>query len=110
MKVLELLSLNGRNALVTGGSRGLGLQMGGALGQMGARVALTARKKHELEGAVWRLSKERISAKAYVCDIGQREAIAPAVEQILRDFGKIDILVNNAGATWVGAAEAHQLA
>ena len=49
MKVLDLLSLRGRNALVTGGSRGLGLQMAEALGEMGARVAITARKKDELE-------------------------------------------------------------
>ena len=52
MKVLDLLSLRGRNALVTGGSRGLGLQMAEALGEMGARVAITARKKDELEEAV----------------------------------------------------------
>mgnify|MGYP003938796225 CR=1 FL=1 len=51
MKVLELLSLKGRTALVTGGSRGLGLQMAEALGEMGARVALTARKAEELEEA-----------------------------------------------------------
>ena len=49
MKLLELLSLKGRNALVTGGSRGLGLQIAEALGEMGAKVALTSRKKDELE-------------------------------------------------------------
>ena len=91
MKVLELLSLKGRNALVTGGSRGLGMQMAEALGEMGARVAITARKQDELGEAVSRLSKQGISATAYVCDMGRREAILPAVEQILRDFGKIDI-------------------
>src|SRR3954469_2370530 len=100
MKVQELLSLKGKNALVTGGSRGLGLQMAEALGEMGAGVAISARKKEELDDAGSLLSKQGISAKAYVCDIGRREAIAPAAEQILRDFGKIDILVNNAGATW----------
>src|SRR6185436_7003781 len=109
MKVLELLSLKGRNALVTGGSRGLGMQMAEALGEMGARVAITARKQDELGEAVSRLSKQGISATAYVCDMGRREAILPAVEQILRDFGKIDILVNNAGATWGAPAEDHPL-
>src|SRR3954449_10221770 len=94
--VRQLLDLKGRNALVTGGSRGLGLQMAEALGEMGARLAITARKKDELDHAVSHLSKQGISAKAYICDIGRREAILPAAEQILRDFGNIDILVNNA--------------
>ena len=46
-----------------------------------------------------RLSRQGISAKAYVCDIGRREAIGPMGEEVLRDFGKIDILVNNAGTS-----------
>ncbi|MDH4323562.1 MAG: SDR family NAD(P)-dependent oxidoreductase, partial [Betaproteobacteria bacterium] len=52
MNVRQLLDLKGRVALVTGGSRGLGLQMAEALGEMGARLALTARKKDELDAAV----------------------------------------------------------
>ena len=109
MKVLDLLSLKGRNALVTGGSRGLGLQMAEALGEMGARVAITARKKDELEQAVSHLKKAGVNAASFVCDIGRREAIGPAAEQILGDLGKIDILVNNAGATWGAPAEDHPL-
>src|ERR1044071_7298980 len=80
MKVLDLLSLKGRNALVTGGSRGLGLQMAEALGEMGARVAITARKKDELEQAVSHLKKAGVNAASFVCDIGRREAIGPAAE------------------------------
>jgi gluconate 5-dehydrogenase len=109
MKVAELFSLRGRNALVTGGSRGLGLQIAEALGEMGARVAITARKKDELEQAVSRLEKAGTDASSYVCDIGRREAIAPAADEILRDFKRIDILVNNAGATWGAPAEDHPL-
>ena len=107
MKVLDLLSLKGKTAVVTGGSRGLGLQMAEALGEMGARVALTARKRNELDEAVSHLKKGGIDAAAYVCDIGKAEAIAPVAEQILKDFGKVDILVNNAGATWGARAEDH---
>jgi len=109
MKVLDLLSLKGRNALVTGGSRGLGLQIAEALGEMGARVAITARKKDELEQAVSHLEKAGTDASSYVCDIGRREAIVPAADEILRDFKRIDILVNNAGATWGAPAEDHPL-
>src|SRR3954451_17191238 len=100
MKVLELLSINGRNAVVTGGSRGLGLQMAEALGEMGAKVALTARKQDELDAAVAHLAKQKIDAAAFACDIGRREAIAPAAEAMLARYGKVDILINNAGATW----------
>jgi NAD(P)-dependent dehydrogenase (short-subunit alcohol dehydrogenase family) len=109
MKVLDLLSLKGRNALVTGGSRGLGLQMAEALGEMGARVAITARKKEELEQAVAHLEKAGIEAASYVCDLGKRDGIPPVVAQMLKDLKKIDILVNNAGATWGAPAEDHPL-
>ncbi len=109
MNVKQLFDLNGRVALVTGGSRGLGLQMAEALGEMGARIALTARKKDELDEAVAHLKLQGIEATAWVCDLGKREQIAPVVEQILAKLGKVDILVNNAGATWGAPAEDHPL-
>jgi gluconate 5-dehydrogenase len=107
--VRELLELKGRAALVTGGSRGLGLQIAEALGEMGARVAITARKQDELDAAVKKLSGLRIDASSFVCDIGRREQIAPLVDAVLGKFGKVDILVNNAGATWGAPAEEHPL-
>ena len=109
MKVQDLLSLKGKAALVTGGSRGLGLQMAEALGEMGAKLAITARKKDELDEAAAHLSSLGISCKAYVCDIGKREQIAPLADAVLKDLGKVDILVNNAGATWGAPAEDHPL-
>jgi gluconate 5-dehydrogenase len=109
MAVKKLFDLSGRVAIVTGGSRGLGLQMAEALGEMGARIALTARKQDELDGAVAHLKKQGIDAAAWACDIGKREAIAPAAEAILKKYGKVDILVNNAGATWGAPAEDHPL-
>lgn len=109
MNVKQLFDLSGRVAVVTGGSRGLGLQMAEALGEMGAKLALTARKKDELDEAVAHLKKAGIEAGAWVCDIGKREAIPPVVDDMLRRFGKIDILVNNAGATWGAPAEEHPL-
>ena len=107
MNVKQLLDLNGKTALVTGGSRGLGLQMAEALGEMGARLALTARKKNELDEAVSHLGKSGIEAAAYVCDIGKTETIPAVAEEILKRLGSVDILVNNAGATWGAPAEDH---
>ncbi|MGH8732412.1 MAG: SDR family oxidoreductase [Burkholderiales bacterium] len=105
MGVKSLLDLGGRVALVTGGSRGLGLQIAEALGEMGAKIVITARKKDELDLAVKHLGK----ATSFVGDIGKREAIAPLADAVLKQFGKVDILVNNAGATWGAPAEDHPL-
>jgi len=109
MSVKQLLDLSGRTAIVTGGSRGLGLQMAEALGEMGAKLALTARKKDELEAAVAALAKQGIEAHAWVCDMGKRDTIPGIFDQILNRFGRLDILVNNAGATWGAPAEDHPL-
>ena len=110
MNVRQLFSLEGRSAIVTGGSRGLGLQIAEALGEMGARLAISARKQDELDAAVAHLKKAGIEATAYVCDIGKREAIPPFADAVLKQLGKVDILVNNAGATWGAPAEDHPLA
>src|SRR5713226_9004513 len=109
MNVRELLDLSGRTALVTGGSRGLGLQIAEALGEMGASVAITARKQNELDEALAHLRAHKIQCEAWACDMGRREAIPPCADEILKKFGEVDILVNNAGATWGAPAEDHPL-
>ena len=109
MNVRQLLELGGKHALVTGGSRGLGLQIAHALGEMGAQVAITARKQNELDDAVAQLKRAGIEAHAYVCDIAKRDAIAPMADAVLAKFGRVEILVNNAGATWGAPAEDHPL-
>lgn len=103
MGVKQLLDLSGRTALVTGGSRGLGLQIAEVLGELGARVALVARKAYELDAAVAHLANQRIDAVPLVCDLSDALAIPPMVERAEHVVGPIDVLVNNAGATW-GAA------
>ena len=105
MGVKQLFDLAGRVAVVTGGSRGLGLQMTEALGEMGARVAITARKKDELDEAVTHLAGMGIDATPFPCDLGRRELIEPLAAAIIAKFGKVDILINNAGANWAAPAE-----
>jgi gluconate 5-dehydrogenase len=105
MSVQELFSLSGRSALVTGGSRGLGLQMAQALGEMGAKLALVARKADELEQARARLQASGVQAQVFAADLSRREVIAPLVQAVQDALGSIDILVNNAGATWGAPAE-----
>jgi gluconate 5-dehydrogenase len=109
MSVRRLIDLAGRTALVTGGSRGLGLQMAEALGELGARVALIARKSDELAEAAAGLRAQGIEVLPVVCDMADLAAIAPAVEQTIAALGPIDILVNNAGATWGAPTLEHPL-
>ena len=101
----ELFNLSGRVAIVTGGSRGLGLQIAEALGEYGARLALVARKQGELDEAVHGLTDASIEAQGFAADLGHESAPQSLVEQVLATFGRIDILVNNAGATWGAPAE-----
>jgi len=109
MGVRQLFDLAGRVAVITGGSRGLGLQMAEALGEMGARIAITARKKDELDEAVAHLEALGITATPYPGDLGRREQVEPLAAAILGKFGKVDILVNNAGAVWGAPAEDHPM-
>jgi NAD(P)-dependent dehydrogenase (short-subunit alcohol dehydrogenase family) len=109
VSVKALFDLTGRTALVTGGSRGLGLQIAEALGEMGARVALTARKPEELQAAKSHLAGMGIESLPIPCDMSDAAAIAKAVEQTLGALGPIDILVNNAGTTWGAATVDHPL-
>lgn len=95
-----LLDLTGKTALITGGSRGLGLQIAEALGEFGAQVLLTARKAHELDEARAHLEGLGYVAHVYACDLSDFAQIDPTVEKIVTEVGHIDILVNNAGATW----------
>lgn len=107
--VKQLFDLSGRVALVTGGSRGLGLAMAEALGDMGAKVAITARKADELESAVAQLRARGIQAESFVNDLAQPDTIEPMVEAVIGKLGPIDILINNAGTAWGAPMEEHPL-
>ncbi|HZW22636.1 SDR family oxidoreductase [Noviherbaspirillum sp.] len=105
----ELFDLNGKTALVTGGSRGLGLQIAEALGEAGAKLVLSSRKQADLDEAVAHLKSRGIEASAIAADLSQEAAIAPLVTEAMNRLGHIDILINNAGATWGAPAEDYPL-
>jgi NAD(P)-dependent dehydrogenase (short-subunit alcohol dehydrogenase family) len=109
MSLAKLQDLTGQTALVTGGSRGLGLQIAEVLGELGARVALTARKSDELDAAVGHLKSLGVAALPLVCDMGKLETIPPMVERTIAALGPIDILVNNAGTSWGAPTIEHTL-
>lgn len=103
--VQQLFDLSGKTALVTGGSRGLGLQMAQALGEAGARIMLTSRKAADLEQAVATLQDQGIDARWIAADCAKEADIQRLTDETLERMGDIDILVNNAGATWGAPAE-----
>lgn len=105
----QLLDLSGRVALITGGSRGLGLQIAEALGEFGALTVLVARKQAELDEAVGHLTGLGYRAAAIAADLTKPAGIRALVEQVAADHGPIDILVNNAGAAWGEPAETHSI-
>lgn len=105
MSIKQLFDLTGKTALITGGSRGLGLQLAEALGEMGATVALVARKNDELLEAQEHLKKMGITAHTIVADLQSEKSVPAVVDQALAQLKHIDILINNAGATWGAPAE-----
>ena len=109
MSLAKLQDLSGQVALVTGGSRGLGLQIAEVLGELGARVAITARKRHELDEAGARLKSLGVEALPLVCDMSDFASIPPMVGEVIDRLGPIDILVNNAGTSWGAPTIDHPL-
>jgi gluconate 5-dehydrogenase len=109
MGLRDLFELGGKVALITGGSRGLGLQIAKGLGEMGAKIAVSARKPGELEEAKAELKEQGIDAFTVTNDLSKAAGIPALVEAVVGHYGRIDILVNNAGATWGAKAESHPL-
>ena len=107
MSVQSLFQLESKVAVITGGSRGLGLQIAEALGETGCRLALIARKPAELDAARRELEEKGIQVLALQGNLSQFSTIPALVDQILERYGTIDILVNNAGATWGAPAESY---
>ena len=107
--VFRLFDLTGQIALVTGGSRGLGLQIAEALGEAGAKVMLTSRKAADLEEAAAHLADRGIDARWIAADAADPAAVQRVCAETVERLGMVDILVNNAGAAWGAPAETHPL-
>ncbi|MFO1337249.1 MAG: SDR family oxidoreductase [Burkholderiaceae bacterium] len=107
--IQQLMSLEGKTALVTGGSRGLGLQIAESLGEAGAKILLSSRKAGDLEEAAAHLQARGIDTRWVAADASQPEEAQRVVADAMQRLGRVDILVNNAGATWGAPAEDHPL-
>lgn len=90
------INVEGKVAIVTGGSRGIGESIAKALGQSGAKVAIASRKKDGLDAAAERLRAAGVDVLPIVCHTGKPADVKALVDQVVGSFGKVDILVNNA--------------
>lgn len=99
----------GEVVVVTGGSRGLGLEIAQAFGTAGAVVVITARREQWLNEAAKQLQDKAISVLALTCDVANPTSVESVVQKTLETYGKIDVLVNNAGLTWGAPAESMPL-
>ena len=104
MHVQELFSLKGRVAVVTGGSRGLGLEIAHGLGEAGASVVVTARRQEWLGPAEEELRAAGIEVAALSCDVAEPEQVEALAQATLERFGRADVLVNAAGISWGASA------
>ena len=96
---------SGSVALITGGSRGLGLEIAQGFGAAGAQVFITARREQWLKEAEHSLQEQGITVHAAICDVADAASVAQTVQQCIELFGQIDVLINNAGLTWGTPAE-----
>jgi NAD(P)-dependent dehydrogenase (short-subunit alcohol dehydrogenase family) len=103
--IRELFDLTGRSAIVTGGSRGLGLEMAEGLAEAGSSLMLCARREEWLTPAVADLRARGFRVEGALCDVAKAEQVQAVVDQAMAAFGQVDILVNNAGLSWGEAPE-----
>src|SRR4051812_21504631 len=93
----ELFRLDGRIAIVTGGSRGIGKEMAEGLAEAGASLMLCARRSEWLDATVADFADRGFIVSSVVCDVSKEEEVENVVHETVAKFGSVDILINNAG-------------
>ena len=108
--IRDLFDLTGKTAIVTGGSRGIGVEMAEGLAEAGANLMLCARRAEWLDETVEAFRANNYNVEGKLCDVSKAEDIQAVVDETVNKFGKIDILINNAGISWGAMPEDMPLA
>jgi gluconate 5-dehydrogenase len=103
--VKELLKLNGRVSVVTGGATGIGFRMALGLAEAGSNVVIASRKLEACEHAAREIEQTGVKALAVACDVTKPDQVEAMKNAVLERFGRVDALVNNAGRAWVAPPE-----
>ncbi len=106
----ELFRLDGRIAIVTGGSRGIGQEMAEGLAEAGASLMLCARREEWLTPTVTKMRKQGFAVEGALCDVAKAADVQSVIDKTIAAYGRVDILVNNAGVTWASEPEDMTLA
>jgi len=108
--VQQLFDLTDRVAVVTGGSRGLGLEIAEGLAEAGAALMLCARREQWLTPALEEMRARGVRVEGRLCDVSNPEQVNAVIAATMEAFGRIDILINNAGISWGERPETMPLA
>jgi gluconate 5-dehydrogenase len=103
--IKELLSLEGRVSVVTGGATGIGFQMAMGLAEAGSNIVICSRKLENCEQAAHEIEKLGVTALAVACDVTKADQVESMKDATLKKFGRVDVLVNNAGRAWAAPPE-----
>ncbi|MDP2240410.1 MAG: glucose 1-dehydrogenase [Burkholderiales bacterium] len=103
--VKELMSLEGRVSVVTGGATGIGFQMAMGLAEAGSNIVICSRKLENCEQAAHEIEKTGVRALAIACDVTKADQVEAMKDAVLEKFGRVDVLVNNAGRAWAATPE-----
>ncbi len=98
--IKDLFDLTGKTAIVTGGSRGIGVEMAEGLAEAGANLMLCARREEWLVETVEAFRAKNFHVHGKVCDVSKPEDVQAVVDETVEKFGAVDVLINNAGISW----------
>ncbi len=98
--IKELFDLTGKTAIITGGSRGIGVEMAEGLAEAGASLMLCARREEWLVETVEEFRSKEFHVHGKTCDVAKEDDVQAVVDETVKQFGKVDILINNAGISW----------
>ena len=108
--IKDLFDLTGKTAIVTGGSRGIGVEMAEGLAEAGASLMLCARREEWLLETVAEFRGKGFIVEGVTCDVSKEADVQKVVDATMEKFGKVDVLINNAGISWGAMPEDMPLA